>query len=142
MHTADKASKMTNSTEILVKYYDGLTNGDLHSVSECFDVPSKLISLYGVVDISSREEILKTYTDMIETWKKQGISNKIGYDKKEFEVSHIQKNIDLVKTELTNFDLEGNFIQKWDCTYIVRNDNARWLISLATSNNKTSKSIK
>ena len=142
MHTADKASKMTNSTEILVKYYDGLTNGDLQSVSECFDVPSKLISLYGVVDISSREEILKTYTDMIETWKKQGISNKIGYDKNEFDVSHIQKNIDLVKTELTNFDLEGNFIQKWDCTYIVRNDNARWLISLATSNNKTSKSIK
>ena len=142
MHTADKASKMTNSTEILVKYYDGLTNGDLQSVSECFDVPSKLISLYGVVDISSREEILKTYTDMIETWKKKGISNKIGYDKNEFEVSHIQKNIDLVKTELTNFDLEGNFIQKWDCTYIVRNDNARWLISLATSNNKTSKSIK
>ena len=142
MHTADKASKMTNSTEILVKYYDGLTNGDLQSVSECFDVPSKLISLYGVVDISSREEILKTYTDMIETWKKQRISNKIGYDKNEFEVSHIQKNIDLVKTELTNFDLEGNFIQKWDCTYIVRNDNARWLISLATSNNKTSKSIK
>ena len=80
MHTADKASKMTNSTEILVKYYDGLTNGDLQSVSECFDVPSKLISLYGVVDISSRDEILKTYTDMIETWKKQGISNKIGYD--------------------------------------------------------------
>ena len=142
MHTADKARKMTNSTEILVKYYDALTNGDLQNVSECFDVPSKLISLYGVVDISSREEILKTYTDMIETWKKQGISNKIGYDKNEFEVSHIQKNIDLVKTELTNFDLEGNFIQKWDCTYIVRNYNARWLISLATSNNKTSKSIK
>ena len=142
MHTADKARKMTNSTEILVKYYDALTNGDLKSVSECFDVPSKLISLYGVVDISSREEILKTYTDMIETWKKQGISNKIGYDKNEFEVSHIQKNIDLVKTELTNFDLEGNFIQKWDCTYIVRNDNARWLISLATSNNKTSKNMK
>ena len=51
MHTADKARKMTNSTEILVKYYDGLTNGDLQSVSECFDVPSKLISLYGVVHI-------------------------------------------------------------------------------------------
>ena len=133
---------MTNSTEILVKYYDALSNGNLQSVSECFDVPSKLISLYGVVDISSKEEILKTFADMIETWKKQGISNKIGYDKKEFEVSHIQENIDLVKTELTNFDLEGNFLQKWDCTYIVRNDNGRWLISLATTNNKTSKNMK
>ena len=142
MHTADKASKMTNSTEILVKYYDGLTNGDLQSVSECFDVPSKLISLYGVVNISSREEILKTYADMIETWKKEGISNKIGYEKKEFEVSHIQENIDLVKTELTNFDLEGNLLKKWECTYIVRKYNGRWLISLATSNNKSSKNMK
>ena len=52
---------MTNSTEILVKYYEALSNVELQSVSECFDVPSKLISLYGVVDISSREEILKTY---------------------------------------------------------------------------------
>ena len=80
---------MTNSTEILVKYYDALSNGNLQSVSECFDVPSKLISLYGVVDISSREEILKTYADMIETWKKEGISNKIGYEKKEFEVQFV-----------------------------------------------------
>ena len=77
MHTADKARQMTDSTEILVKYYDSLTNGDLQSVSECFDVPSKLISLYGVVDISSRQEILTTFANMIDTWKEQRISNKI-----------------------------------------------------------------
>ena len=133
---------MTNSTKIMVKYYDALSKADLQTVCECFDIPSKLISLYGVVDITSKADILKTYSDIIETWKTQGISNKIGYDEKSFEVSNIQENIDMVNTKLTNFDLDGNFIQEWNCTYIIRKEHDQWLISLATTNNKTSKSMK
>ena len=133
---------MSNSTETLVKYYDAISNKDLQIICECFDIPSKLISLYGVVNITTRDDIIKTYSDIIETWKTQNISNKIGYDKNTFDVSNIQENIDLVKTRLTNFDLDGNFLQEWDCSYIVRNENDHWLISLATTNNKTSKSMK
>ena len=51
---------MTNSTKIMVKYYDALSKADLQTVCECFDIPSKLISLYGVVDITSKADILKT----------------------------------------------------------------------------------
>ena len=133
---------MTNSTETLVKYYDAISNADLQTICGCFDIPSKLISLYGVVNIASEEDIMKTYSDIIETWKPQNISNKIGYDKRKFDVSKIQENIDLVKTKLTNFDLDGNFLLKWDCSYIMRKENDQWLISLATTNNKTSKSMK
>ena len=133
---------MSNSTETMVKYYDAISNKDLQTICECFDIPSKLISLYGVVNIASKEDIIKTYSDIIETWKTQNISNKIGYDKNTFDVSNIQENIDLVKTRLTNFDLDGNFLQEWDCSYIVRKENVHWLISLATTNNKTSKSMK
>ena len=133
---------MSNSTETMVKYYDAISNKDLQIICECFDIPSKLISLYGVVNIASKEDIIKTYSDIIETWKTQNISNKIGYDKNIFDVSNIQENIDLVKTRLTNFDLDGNFLQEWDCSYIVREENDFWFISLATTNNKTSKSMK
>ena len=133
---------MSNSTQTMVKYYDALSNTDLQKICEFFDIPSKLISLYGVVNITCKEDINKTYSDIIETWKTQNISNKIGYDKNDFNISKIQENIDLVKTRLTNFDLDGNFLQEWDCSYIVRKENDRWLISLATTNNKTSKSVK
>ena len=133
---------MKSSTETMVKYYDALSSANLHTVCECFDVPSKLISLFGVVNIASKEDIIKTYLGIIETWKTQNISNEIGYDKNTFDVSNIQENIDLVKTRLTNFDLDGNFLLEWDCSYIVRKENDHWLISLATTNNKTSKSIK
>ena len=133
---------MSNSTETMVKYYDALSNANLQTICECFDIPSKLISLYGVVNIASKEDIIKTYSGIIETWKTQNISNKTGYDKNDFNISKIQENIDLVKTRLTNFDLDGNFLQEWDCSYIVRKENDRWLISLATTNNKTSKSVK
>ena len=133
---------MSNSTETMVKYYDAVSNTNLQTICDCFDIPSKLISLYGVVNITSRDDIIKTYSDIIETWKTQNISNKIGYDKNTFDVSNIQENIDLVKTRLTNFDLDGNFLQEWDCSYIVRKENVHWLISLATTNNKTSKSMK
>ena len=133
---------MSSSTETLVKYYDAISNADLQTICKCFDIPSKLISLYGVVNITSREDIIKTYSDIIETWKTQNISNKIGYDKNDFNISKIQENIDLVKTRLTNFDLNGNFLQEWDCSYIVRKENNRWLISLVTTNNQSSKSMK
>ena len=133
---------MKSSTETMVKYYDALSSADLQTICECFDVPSKLISLFGVVNIASKEDIIKTYSGIIETWKTQNISNEIGYDKNTFDVSNIQENIDLVKTRLTNFDLDGNFLQEWDCSYIVRKENDHKLISLATTNNKTSKSMK
>ena len=133
---------MSNSTETMVKYYDALSNTNLQIICECFDIPSKLISLYGVINITSKEDIIKTYSDIIETWKTQNISNKIGYDKNDFNISKIQENIDLVKTRLTNFDLDGNFLQEWDCSYIVRKENERWLISLVTTNNQSSKGMK
>ena len=133
---------MSNSTETMVKYYDALSNTNLQTICECFDIPSKLISLYGVVNITSKKDIIKTYSDMIETWKTQNISNKVGYNKNDFNISKIQENIDLVKTRLTNFDLDGNFLQEWDCSYIVRKENDRWLISLVTTNNQSSKSMK
>ena len=133
---------MSSSKETLVKYYDAISNADLEKICESFDIPSKLISLYGVVNITSKEDIIKTYSDIIETWKTQNISNKIGYDKNTFDVTKIQENIDLVKTRLTNFDLDGNFLLEWDCSYIVRKDGVRWLISIGTTNNKTSKSMK
>ena len=133
---------MSDSTETLVKYYDAISNADLKKICESFDIPSKLISLYGVVNITSTEDIIKTYSDIIKTWKTQNISNKIGYNKNTFDVSKIQKNIDLVKTKLTNFDLDGNFLLEWDCSYILRKENDQWLISVGTTNNKTSKSMK
>ena len=133
---------MSGSKETLVKYYDAISNADLEKICVSFDIPSKLISLYGVVNITSKEDIIKTYSGIIETWKMQNISNKIGYDKNAFDVSKIQENIDLVKTRLTNFDLNGNFLQEWNCSYIVRKENDRWLISVGTTNNKNSKSMK
>ena len=133
---------MSNSTETMVKYYDAISNKDLQIICECFDIPSKLISLYGVINITSKKDIIKTYSEIIETWKTQNISNKVGYNKNDFNISKIQENIDLVKTRLTNFDLDGNFLQEWDCSYIVRKENDRWLISLVTTNNQSSKSMK
>jgi len=133
---------MSGSKETLVKYYDAISNADLEKICVSFDIPSKLISLYGVVNMTSREDIIKTYSGIIETWKMQNISNKVGYDKNAFDVSKIQENIDLVKTRLTNFDLNGNFLQEWNCSYIVRKENDRWLISVGTTNNKASKSMK
>jgi hypothetical protein len=133
---------MNNSTETMVKYYDAISNADLQTICECFDIPSKLISLYGVVDMFSKEKIIEAYSSIIETWKSQNISNKIGYDRNSFDVSSIQENIDLVKTRLTNFDLDGNFLLEWDCSYIVRKEDHRWLISVGTTNNKTSTSMK
>ncbi len=133
---------ITSSSEALVNYYVSISNVDLESISSCFDLPAKLISLYGVVDMLTKEDIINTYDNIFKTWNNQGISNKIGFDINKFEVKHIQNNIDLVKVELENYDLNGTFIQKWESTYILRLINNKWVICLATSDNKRSTSIK
>ena len=70
---------MSSSIDVMTIYYDSLADGDLETVTDCFDIPSKLISLYGVVDMSNRDDVLRTYTDLIESWKEQGISKRIGF---------------------------------------------------------------
>ena len=133
---------MNNSKDALVNYYLAITNADLEKISTCFDLPAKLISLYGVVDVLSTKDIIATYDNIIKTWNNQGISNKIGYDADKFEITHVQNNIDLIQTELKNYDLKGSYIQNWRSIYILRLVNTRWVISLATSDNKKSSSIK
>ena len=129
------------SVDTLVKYYDAISTADFDSIAECFDTPSKLISLYGTVNHSSKQQIKETYAKIIDSWNKQGISKQVGYDKNAFEVVNLQDNIDLVHTRLSNYDLEGKFLQEWNCSYIIREEGNSWLISLAPSDNKASKSM-
>ena len=133
---------MNNSKDALVNYYVAISNADLEKISTCFDLPAKLISLYGVVDVFSKKDIITTYDNIIKTWNNQGISNKIGYDADKFEITHVQNNIDLIQTELKNYDFNGSYIQNWQSIYILRLVDTRWMISLATSDNKRSSSIK
>ena len=130
------------SVDTLVKYYDAISTADFDSIAECLDTPSKLISLYGTVNHSSKQQIKETYAKIIDSWNKQGISKQVGYDKNAFEVVNLQDNIDLVHTRLSNSDLEGEFLQEWNCSYIIREEGNSWLISLAASDNKASKSMK
>ena len=90
----------------------------------------------------SKKDIIRTYDNIIKTWIDQGISNKIGYDADKFKITHVQSNIELIQTELNNYDFNGSFIQNWRSIYILRLVNTRWVISLATSDNKRSSSIK
>ena len=62
---------MKSSTETMIKYYDALSSADLHTICECFDLPSKLISLFGVVYIAIKEDIVKTYSGITETVKQR-----------------------------------------------------------------------
>ena len=130
------------SVDTLVKYYDAISTAEFDSIAECFDTPSKLISLYGTVNHSNREQIKATYDKVLKTWNEQGISKQVGYDKEAFEGVNLQDNIDLVHTRLSSYDLEGKSLQEWNCSYIIREEGNSWLISLVTSDNKSSKSIK
>ena len=106
----------------MVNYYAAISNADLENISTYFDLPAKLISLYGVVDVL-KKDIIPTYDNIIKTWNDQGISNKIGYDVDKFKIIHVQNNIDLIQTELKNYDLNGYHIQKWKSIYVLRH---RW----------------
>ena len=72
------------SVDTLVKYYDAISTADFYTIAECFDTPSKLISLYGTLNHSNKEQIKETYAKIIKTWNEQGISKQVGYGQGSF----------------------------------------------------------
>ena len=126
------------SKALLIEYYDALSEGEFDKVAECYDLPCKLISLYGALDCASREQVRNAFVSIHDAWKSKDISPKIAYNPNEFVVKSIQPNIELAHTTLQNFDLDGRPLQKWHCTYVLRKEQEAFLISLATTNNRAS----
>ena len=101
-----------------------------------------MISLYGSVTLTSDEAIIQTYKDLWATWEGQGIMKKIGYDRNQFKVIPVQENVKLIQTQLMNYDQAGEELNSWNCTYVMVKKEGKWLMSLATSDNEASTSIK
>ena len=90
-----------NSVDRLVEYYNALVEGDWPTLVNCFDLPSKVISLYGVVNFECKEQIQNVYESVLDTWRQNGIAQEFSYKRDTFRVEMIQENINLVQTVLT-----------------------------------------
>ena len=62
-----------DAVETLKTYYGALANKDLEVVADSYDIPSKMITLAGVVNLASRNAVKATFENVIKTWKQQGI---------------------------------------------------------------------
>ena len=60
----------------------------------------------------------------------------------DFSLTQVQENVVLIRNQLTNFDLNGNFHQTWECTYVMTKSDEKWKISLATTNNRATTSVR
>ena len=128
--------------EALKTYYEALANKNLEVVADSYDVPSKMITLAGSVNFGSRDAVKAAFENLIQTWEQQGISSKIGFDEADFSLTQVQENVILIRNQLTNFDLNGNFHQTWECTYVMTKSDEKWKISLATTNNRATTSVR
>jgi ketosteroid isomerase-like protein len=128
--------------EALKTYYEALANKNLEVVADSYDVPSKMITLAGSVNFGSRDAVKAAFANLIQTWEQQGISSKIGFDEADFSLTQVQENVILIRNQLTNFDLNGNFHQTWECTYVMTKSDEKWKISLATTNNRATTSVR
>ena len=84
-----------------------MAHKNLEVVADSYDVPSKMITLAGVVNFGSRE----AFENVIKTWEQQGISSRVGFDVEDFSINDVQENGVLITNQLTNFDLNGDFHQ-------------------------------
>ena len=131
-----------DAVETLKTYYEALASKNLEVVADSYDVPSKMITLAGVVNFGSRDAVKAAFGNLIETWEQQGISSKIGFDLEEFSIIDVQENCVVIRNQLTNFNLKGDFHQNWDCTYVLTKTDGKWKISVATTNNKATTSVR
>jgi hypothetical protein len=132
------SEEQTMAVEILETYYDALTDQKWHILPEVFVLPATLIGLYGYRSILTETNLIDTYTQLISDWQKQGISPKIGHDPLRYDVQKIQENVVFVRNTLTNYDLNGTKVKKWNCSYTIVEANGTWKILSASSDNASS----
>ena len=135
--TNDKAA-----VDTLCEYYDAISTEHYEALPPLCAEVFTVISLYGSATLTSDEAIIQTYKDLWTTWEEQGIMKKIGYDRNQFKVIAVQENVKLIQTQLMNYDQAGNELNSWNCTYVMVKKEGKWLMSVATSNNEASTSIK
>ena len=117
-------------------YYEALANKKLEVVADSYDIPSKMITLAGVVNFGSQDAVKAAFENVIKTWEQQDISSSDGFDEVDFNITDIQENCVLITNQLTNFNLNGDFHQTWKCTYVMTKTDGQWKISVVITNNK------
>ena len=130
------------AVDTLCEYYDAISAEQYEAVPPLCTRVFTVISLYGSATLTSDEAIIQTYKDLWATWEEQGIMKKIGYDRNQFKVIAVQENVKLIQTQLMNYDQAGEELNSWNCTYVMVKKEGKWLMSLATSDNEATTSIK
>ena len=128
--------------DTLCSYYEAVRDQRFDDLPELFDDAMTGISLYGSQTVIGGQAIIELFRSMVANWKEQGISPRMGHDREKFRVTDVQENIKLVQTRLTNFDFDDNPLSSWDCTYVMVKKDNRWLVTLGTSNNRATTSLK
>ena len=131
-----------HAVETLMTYYEALAHKNLEVVADSYDVPSKMITLAGVVNFCSRDAVKAAFENLIKIWEQQGISSRVGFDVEDFSFTDVQDNCVMIRNQLTNFNLNGDFYQTWECKYVMTKTDGQWKISLVTSNNKATTSVR
>ena len=65
-------------------------------VADSYDVPSKMITLAGVVNFGSRDAFKAAFENVIKTREQQGISSRVGFDVEDFSITDVQENSVLI----------------------------------------------
>ena len=122
----------------LTSYYEAIGSHEFDAIPKYFTPSMTIVTLSGSQTLTGSQEISDLYRKLRTTWSPQGISTEMGYFPDQFVVLPVQANCNLVKTQLTNYDFDGNQLQSWNCTYVMVKEGDNWLINLATSDNQAS----
>jgi ketosteroid isomerase-like protein len=122
----------------LISYYDAIGAHEFDAIPNYFTNSVTIVTLAGSQSVTGAPQLAGLYRNLWETWSAKGISTEMGYSGEEFVVLPVQSNCKLAKTQLTNYDFDGNQLQTWNCTYVMVKEDGDWLINLATSDNRAS----
>ena len=60
-------------------------------MADSYDVPSKMITRAGIVNLGSIDAVKAAFQNLITTWEQEGISSQIGFDEKDFCITEVQE---------------------------------------------------
>ena len=124
------------AVDVLIKYYESLSNDVVVGLGKYFDENVTLVSLTGSNVVSGTKNLEAVFENLVDTWKKLGVSRKLQYDRAKFRVEDIQDNVKTIHTRLTNFRDTGEVFETWHCMYVMCESADGWKITLVTFDDK------
>ncbi len=140
MKTASSRPAAAHSAVVqtaLETYYNRFAEDDWPTIVRMFELPALVVSGERRLLLDSSDAVTRMYEGLRAKFINEGVAG-VSWDRDSLVVYPVHDDLVVARVVLTRFGKTGAPVKTWTCSYTLRHKAGTWLISLITSDERTS----